>query len=101
MTELTKEQVDAIAEYLKECHMDDMDADDMVFSLRKAWAERDSYKRKADALDKLDSVLEANKQIHVCINRDSILNIVVVWGDEFGATAPNLLEAIEKAQVSK
>jgi hypothetical protein len=57
--------------------------------------------RKADALDKLDRILTANKQIHACINHDSILNIIVLWGDEFGATAPTLLEAIEKASAGK
>jgi hypothetical protein len=97
--ELTPAEVDAIAEYLKECHMDDMDADDMVFTLRKAWAERDSYKRKADALDKLEGMAKEHLGVRVFDNArgTEIYLSKESLGDSERFTAPNLLEAIELA----
>jgi hypothetical protein len=103
MTELTKEQVEAIHIANQVQGTTWQDVHNLIFTLRKAWAERDENKRKADALDKLTEMIMENSYLEVGEDLGVIRLVgISMCGDEsyeelWRFTAPTLLEAIEKA----
>jgi hypothetical protein len=108
MTELTKEQEAAFQKVWKRyepIRIEEIEARKIFTAGLEAWADRDSYKRKADALDRLEKMArEQSESGYAVAFGYSMLKfeasiVPIPW--QTISTATTLLEAIEKAQVSK